>query len=165
MDPYVEVCKRFEDEHLRYVIVGVFGINFYSQQTGHLITTADCDILIPAQLTALRKALRILVAMGFSLKAGGEPLQELDPVVLKGILRARALVRGDRKDARVDLCTQIAGTQFVRLWRTQRQFLVEGVAVRVGALDELVASKQSADRPKDKLFLEQHKEVIQSMLR
>jgi hypothetical protein len=57
MDPYVEVCKRFEDERIRYVIVGVFGINFYARQVGEIITTADCDILIPAEFLAFRKAL------------------------------------------------------------------------------------------------------------
>jgi hypothetical protein len=44
MDPYVEVCRRFENARIRYVIVGVFGINLYAQQFGEIITTADCDV-------------------------------------------------------------------------------------------------------------------------
>ena len=44
MDPYVEVCKHFEEEGVHYVIVCVFGINFYAGQAGQVITTADCDI-------------------------------------------------------------------------------------------------------------------------
>ena len=39
MDPYAEVCKRFEDQHIRYLVVGVFGINFYARQAGQIITT------------------------------------------------------------------------------------------------------------------------------
>jgi hypothetical protein len=51
MDPYVEVFKQFAEEGIRYVIVGVFGINFYARQAGQIITTADCDILVPANFS------------------------------------------------------------------------------------------------------------------
>jgi hypothetical protein len=43
MDAYVEVCKRFEDERIRYVIVGVFGINFYARQLGFPLFEKDCN--------------------------------------------------------------------------------------------------------------------------
>jgi len=165
MDAYVEVCKRFAEEGVRYVIVGVFGINFYAQEVGEIVTTADCDILIPAEFPILRKALQLLADMEFALEAGGEPLPTLDPVILKGILRARAVVRADRDDARVDLCTRIAGVRFSELWENRRVFVLEGVNIHVGRLQQLIKSKRTANRPKDELFLEQHKEVIQSMLR
>jgi hypothetical protein len=165
MDPYIEVCKKFAENGIRYVIVGVFGINFYARQAGEIITTADCDILIPAEFPIFRKALQLLAAMEFALQAGGEPLPDLDPVVLKGILRARAVVRADRADARIDLCTRIAGVRFSDLWKNRREFVLEGVNINVGQLQQLIKSKRAANRPKDELFLEQYKEAIQSMLR
>lgn len=165
MDPYVEVCRRLEDESVQYLIVGVFGINFYSQQAGQIITTADCDVLLPAEFATLEKALATLWHMGFTLEAGGEPLPELDPSTLKGILRARAVVCAERPDARIDVCTQIAGATFQTLWRSHREFVVEETPIRVGPLQGLVKSKRRADRPKDRLFLEQHKEIIDSLLR
>ena len=164
MDPYIEVCKRFADDGIRYVIVGVFGINFYARQAGEIITTADCDILVPADFPVFRKALQLLAAMEFGLQAGSEPLPDFDPVVLKGILRARAVVRADRADARVDLCTRIAGVRFSELWKNRREFVLEGVNINVGRLQHLIKSKRAANRPKDELFLEQHKDAIQSML-
>ncbi len=99
MDPYVDVCRQFEDARVRYVIIGVFGINFYAQQAGEIITTGDCDILVPAELRAFRKALHTLVSMGFVLDAGNEPLPNLDSILVKGILRARAVVRAERADS------------------------------------------------------------------
>jgi hypothetical protein len=165
MDPYVDVCRRFEDARVRYVIIGAFGINFYAQQAGEIITTGDCDVLVPAQFRAFRKALTTLVSMDFVLDAGNEPVPNLDSALVKGILRARAVVRAERADARVDLCTQVAGTGFQELWEAHREFVVEGVKLRVGPLQGLVTSKQTADRPKDRLFLEQHKEIIETMLR
>jgi hypothetical protein len=165
MDPYAEVCKRFEDQRIRYLIVGVFGINFYARQAGQIITTADCDVLLPAGLAILRKALQTLKAMGFVFEAGGEPMPALDPAILKGVLRARAVVCAERPDARIDICTQIAGAEFEGLWRRHREFVVEGTIIRVGPLQALVKSKRLADRPKDRLFLEQHSEIIDSLLR
>ncbi len=165
MDPYVEVCKRFAEEGIRYVIVGVFGINFYARQVGEIITTADCDMLIPATFPTFQKAVRLLADMEFALEAGGEPLPTPDPVILRGILRARAVVRADTADARVDLCTQIAGVRFSELWKQRREFVVEGVTLYIGRLQQLINSKRAANRSKDELFLEQHKETIQSMLR
>src|SRR5437879_911638 len=48
MDPYVEVCTRLEAAGVRYLVVGAFGINLYAGQVGVVITTADCDLMIPA---------------------------------------------------------------------------------------------------------------------
>lgn len=165
MDPYLEACSRLEQAGIRYMIVGVFGINFYAQQMGHIITTADCDILIPAEIFFFQKALDALTSLGFVLEAGGEPLLDLDQALAEHILRARAVVVAERVDARIDLCTQIAGTDFRKLWRRHRQFLVEGIEIRVGPVRGLVESKRSADRPKDRLFFEQHKEIIEKVLR
>jgi len=164
-DPYVEVCKRLEDQRVRYLIVGVFGINFYARQAGQIITTADCDVYLPVEFATLRKALETLKAMGFVFEAGGEPLPELDPALLRGIFRARVVVLAERPDARIDICTQIAGAEFETLWRLRREFIVEDTIIRVGPLQALVKSKQLADRPKDRLFLEQHGEIINSLLR
>jgi hypothetical protein len=41
MDPYVDIFRRFGEADVQYVIIGVFGINFYAQGAGHLITTAE----------------------------------------------------------------------------------------------------------------------------
>lgn len=135
MDPYTEVCKQFAEKGIRYVIVGVFGINFYARQAGEIITTADCDILIPANFRVFRKALQLLTTLGFALEAGSEPLPHLDPVILKGMLRARAVVRADRAEARIDLCTQIAGVKFSTLWKNRREFVTEGIKINVGQLE------------------------------
>jgi hypothetical protein len=164
-DPYVDVCRRFEHAGVQYVIVGVFGINLYAQKAGQFITTADCDILVPAKPEILGKALKLLLEAGFLLEAGGEPLPEVDDVLLSGIVRARAAIRADRPDARIDLCLEIAGVTFDELWQDHRTFDVEEASVRVGDIGALVASKVAADRPKDRLFLELHKETIEALLR
>jgi hypothetical protein len=80
MDPYIEVCKRFADDGVRYVIVGVFGINFYARQAGQIITTADCDILVPADFPVFRKALQLLAAMDSPCKPAANLCRILTPL-------------------------------------------------------------------------------------
>lgn len=165
MDPYVEVCARFEAAGLRYLIVGAFGINLYAGQVGLVITTGDCDLLIPADVASLSTALRTLRDLHFSLEAGDEPLPDEDPVVLAGIVRARACVRASREDARIDLPLEISGASFDALWSSHRRFSVEGTTLRVAPLGDLIRSKQLAGRPKDRAFLEAHRAALEEMLR
>lgn len=165
MDPYVEVCARLEADGVRYLIVGAFGINLYAGQVGLVITTGDCDVMVPADVTTLTRALKGLRQLGFSLEAGDEPLPDEGPVVLAGIVRARACVRATREDARIDLPLEISGATFDALWPEQRRFLVEGVPLRVAPLSELVRSKQLAGRPKDRAFLEAHREALEDLVR
>jgi hypothetical protein len=165
MDPYVEACSRLDEAGVRYLIVGAFGINLYAGQVGAVITTGDCDLMIPADANALEAAVRTLRSLGFTLEAGGELLPDEDPVVLDGILRARACVRAMRPDARIDLPLEISGATFEALWPEQRRFTIEGRTLRVGPLAALVRSKQLADRPKDRAFLEAHRVALEEMLR
>jgi hypothetical protein len=118
-----------------------------------------------SELKSFRKALQTLVKIGFTLEAGDEPIVKLDAALVKGILRARAAVRAERPGASVDLCTQVVGMDFHEAWEAHRQFVMEGVTLRVGALQDLVKSKQLTDRPKDRLFLEIHREMIEALLR
>jgi hypothetical protein len=165
VDPYVEACARLEKAGVRYLIVGAFGINLYAGQVGVVITTADCDVMIPPDVRVLTKAVRALRKLGFSMEAGGDPLPDEDPAVLGGIVRARACVRAIRPDARIDLPLEISGASFDSLWSEHRRFNVEGATLRVGPLAALVRSKQLAGRPKDRAFLEAHRAALDEILR
>jgi hypothetical protein len=165
MDPYVRASRHLARAGVRHLIIGAFGVNLYARDAGQIITTADCDLLIPARLSALAKALKTLRRLGFKLEAGGEPLPTLDPVIVHGILRSRANVRAFRKGAQIDLALRIAGGTFGRFWKNRRTFVVEGVRLQVGSLADLIRSKQAAGRPKDRLFLGVFRSVLKDMLR
>jgi hypothetical protein len=165
MDPYLEACRGLEEAGVRYVIVGAFGINLYAAQVGVVITTADCDLMIPAEPAMLATAMRTLRGLGFTLAAGGEPLPDEDLAVLEGVVRARACVHADKPGASIDLPLQISGAGFETLWAQQRRMNVGGTMLRVGPLEELLRSKQLAGRPKDRVFLEVHRAALEEMLR
>jgi hypothetical protein len=165
MDPYVEACDGLERAGVRYLVIGAFGINLYAGEVGAVFTTADCDLMLAPDKDQLRRALEVLAALGYVFEAGGEPLPDLDPLVLAGIVRARAVVRAFRPDARIDLPLEAAGVDFEAMWSDQRRLVVEDVALRVGPLRMLIRSKQIADRPKDRAFLEAYRATLDEMLR
>ncbi len=157
------MCQAFEDRGVRYVLVGAFAINLYAGRIGVLVATADCDVRPPADLGSLAPALEVLRARGFELEAGTEPLGSR-PRDARGD-PARACVRASRADVLFDLPLEISGARFEELWIRQRRYSLDGVAIRLAPLDALVRSKHLADRPKDRAFLEAHREVLERLLR
>lgn len=128
----------------------------------------SCPWAIPSRRTtwtsgswpAARSTLR---AAGFALQAGGEELLP-DEVVAAGIVRQVATVRATRGQESVDLITWLRTLDFEELWRGQRSFTVRGAPVRTAPLEAILRSKQLAFRMKDRMFLEQFKEVITEAL-
>lgn len=164
MDPYAKICQSLNRARVRYVVVGVFGINLYAEEAGVVMTTADCDIILPPDVATLARTLSILRKSRFSMEAGHEPLPNEDRVVLTGIVRSRSVVRASRPPTRVDLTLQISGYSFDQLWRERRRFRLQGVVVKVAPLAAMVRSKELANRPKDRLFLETFRVELKEML-
>lgn len=164
MRAYAEICRAFDRARVPYVIVGAYGINIYAEGVGAVVTTLDCDFMLPPNAAILARAVRILRRLGFQLRAGDEPLVDEIPSALKGIVRSRAVVVGQRGNARVDLALSIAGCRFASLWKKHRRFRVQGTMIRVAPLADMVRSKQIADRPKDRMFLEVYRDALAPLL-
>ena len=163
MHPYAEACRRLAQARVPYVIVGAFGVNLYSERVGTVITTSDCDILLPADATVLSRALRALASLGYVFEAGREPfLYDLE--LLQGVIRARANIVARKEDIQLDLVIGIAGCRFEALWKRRRKFKVDGVLVRVAPLEDILRSKALAGRPKDRLFLETYRDALEQLL-
>jgi hypothetical protein len=164
MHPYAEACRRLAQARVPYVIVGVFGVNLYSERVGTVITTADCDFLLPADAAILSRALRALAGLGYAFEAGREPFLP-DPELLQGVVRARANIVARREDTQLDLVLEIAGCRYEDLWKRRRRFRVDDVLVRVAPLQDILRSKELAGRPKDRLFLETYRDALDNLLR
>ena len=162
--PYVRACRNLEKAGVRYVIVGAFGVDLYARDAGCVINTQDCDLLLPPDPAGLSRAIAVLKKLGYSLEAGGEPVdQDLD--LIRGIVRALGCVRAVKKSARIDLPLEIAGCRFESLWKRQRRVKVGGVTLRVAPLRDILRSKKLADRPKDRLFLATFEDALKQLLK
>jgi hypothetical protein len=163
VDPYVRACRDLEEAGVRYIIVGAFGVDLYARDAGCIIRTLDCDLLLPADPVVLGLAVAVLKKLGYSMQAGGEPVDQ-DPELLRGIVRARGCIRAVRKGARIDLPLQIEGCRFQALWKKHRRIEVGGVRLRVAPLRDILRSKKLANRPKDRLFLAAYQDALRQLL-
>lgn len=164
MRAYAEVCRALSRARVPYVIIGAFGVGLYAKEAGTLITTADCDLLLPTTPGVLARAIRALRRGGYAIEAGGEPLVDEDKSVLAAIVRARASVQARRRGTIIDLALQAAGCRFESLLKRSRRFSLKGVIVRVAALEDILRSKERAGRPKDLLFLETYRDALKQLL-
>lgn len=141
---------------VRFVLVGVGGINFYAKTGAQAFMTLDVDALLAPTVENLARAFETLAELGFVFEAGGEPFVDLrDELVLRRILERGACVAArHREGVQLDLMTAIAGFDFASLSEDATTFEVAGTPVRVGRLEKLLASKEASGRAKDRAFLE-----------
>jgi len=150
--------------NVRFVVIGVSGINHYAQTAGLVFTTQDRDLFLPADPKNELKAWQSCRGEGFELWCGDEPLGEpMDRVLAEQVVSRRALVRADGHGLLVDLSLVMAAFIFEDVWSRRRIFKVGRVAVPVASLKDIVASKAAAGRPKDRLFLATHEEALREL--
>lgn len=150
---------------MRFVLIGIAGVNYYAETAGLVFTTQDRDLFLPADPDNELRAWRACRREGFELWSGNEPLGEpLDEILAKQVVSCRALVRARAEDLLIDLTLVMAGFEFEDVWRKRRAFKVQGVNVPVASLSDIVASKAAAGRPKDQLFLATHEDALRQLL-
>lgn len=140
---------------VRFVLVGVGGINFYARTGGEAFATLDVDALLAPTVENLRRAFATLRNLGFEFEAGREPFVDHgDPLVLRRILERGATVSAYHAEGvQIDLMTSISGFDYASLAEDARTFEVAGVPVAVGRLEKLLESKAATGREKDRSFL------------
>jgi hypothetical protein len=159
MDEWIRACKALLRAEVRFLIVGAFGAELHFLHAANQIRTRDMDLLLPRDAGEVLRALLALREAGFTLQGGGEDLLP-DEVIAAGIVRQSATVKALRGDEWVDLMTWARGLDFERIWPERIQYELRGVSVPVAPLSDILRSKKEAFRMKDRLFLEQFKEVI-----
>ena len=159
MDEWIRACKALLGAEARFLVVGGFGVMLHFQRLAVQMATRDIDLLLPREPATMLSALLALRDAGFSLSGGGEPLLP-DEVIAAGIVRQSATVKAERNGESVDLMTWARGLDFEDLWPRRHPLEVAGVTVNVAPLEAILRSKKAAYRMKDRLFLEQFKEVI-----
>ena len=155
-NPYLDTLQALVRRQIPFILVGVGAINFYAKTPASIVATQALDILVPDDPPSLRDALAELAASGFELSVAGEPFLDVaDDVVLAAVLRAGAASHAQSASgAELDVTARIAGYSFQELASDAVGFRVGDVEVRVGRLGKLLRSKELADRPKDRAFLQ-----------
>lgn len=166
MDPFAAIVKALLDAQVRLVVMGVWGINYYAQSGATLFTTADRDMFLPPDPANLLQAWSVCEQRKLALWAGREPLDSpRDLLLAQRVVKFRAATSAIGDDGlQIDLSLVMAGFDFEHVWARRRIFLVDGVSIPVARLTDIVQSKATAGRDKDRLFLATHAEAIRGML-
>jgi hypothetical protein len=159
MDQWILACKALMKADVRFLIVGAFGAELHFLHGTLQILTRDMDLLLPRDPAEVLRGLLALRDAGFTLEAGGDQLLP-DEVVAAGIVRQSATVKARRGPEWVDLMTWSRDIEFSELWPRRVPFMVRDIEVPVAPLADILRSKKGAYRMKDRMFLEQFKEVI-----
>jgi hypothetical protein len=73
-DPFVEVLRGLHERQVRFVLIGVWGANYYSPAGSASFRTRDRKLFLPPDPLNLLRAWEACEAARVSLWAGNEPL-------------------------------------------------------------------------------------------
>jgi hypothetical protein len=166
VDPFSRLAQAFNDAAVRYVVIGVWGVNYYAQSAHTVFTTRDRDLFLPLEARNLVACWSACETIGLHLSSSGEPLDSpRDLWLAERVIDRRTLVTAtDHHGFDVDLTLVMAGCEFENVWQERRVFVTEGAEVPVARLLHIVTSKHTAGRDKDRLFLATHREALEEML-
>ncbi len=154
MDPYLRVIQAFNRAGVRYVVVGMSGINYYATRPSEAFGTMDYDVFLKPTMPNVQKAIRQLQDMEFTLGTAQGPIGLDD---LRMVIRTqRTIVATTADGLMVELLLAISGYTFEALVEDAMAIIVRGTPITVGRLEKLLRSKQIAGRPKDREFLKRY---------
>ena len=165
MDDFAGLVRSLRERDVRFVVIGVWGANYFAALSGTVFTTQDRDLFLPLDPDNLIRAWEVCESRGFALWSGPEPLDTPhDRFIADAIVARRALVRASLGELQVDLTLVMATFDFETVWSERRTFVEDGVEIPVARLTHIVESKAAAGREKDRLFLATHAEALRQLL-
>jgi hypothetical protein len=167
VDPFLDLARALIEADVRFVVIGVWGANYYATSASTVFRTEDRDLFLPPDPDNLVKCWAACERVGLELWGEGELLDKpRDRWLAERVVASRALVRATHGAALdVDLSLVMKGFEFDTVWNDRRTFVVEGVDIPVALLQYIVASKHAVGRDKDRLFLATHREALEQLLR
>lgn len=130
----IESFLRSLNEHeVRYVVIGAMAFPHH----GYARASLDVAVFIEPTPENATRALDAMAAFGF----------DTSDLVVDDLLQYKVLVR--HCVVQVDLHPFVAGAELDSTWRRSEEADVGGVPARVPCLDDLIAMKEAAGRPKD----------------
>jgi hypothetical protein len=162
-DPFTELARALIAADVRFVVIGVWGANYYA--TGRLFVTQDQDLFLPRSAANLSAAWLVCEQLGLDLGSNSGPLdQPRDDVLAEAVIRTSSLTTAtDGGMLQVDLTLVMAGHDFEEVHARRRIFVTDGVPIPVANLLDIVNAKRIANRP-NRLFLATHEAEIRHLL-
>ncbi len=165
--PLLPLIQRLNDERVRFVLMGLAGVNLYAQPNYELFLTQDFDLFLPEDPDNLVSAWSCCETHGLELWLNDEPLDRpRDRWLAERMVERRIVTRATGTDGlEVDLSPVMKGFDFDTVWGDRRVFTIDSVDVPTARLLHIVQSKEAAGRDKDRLFLATHRDALEQLLK
>lgn len=144
----IGLLQALADAEVPFVVIGGVAAVLHGSE----LLTRDVDVTTPTDDDALQRLADLLVGLGARLRDAEDVPIPIDPA----FLRSADTFTFATDLGPLDVLFRPAGAgDHARLERTAVTFdLGDGLVVRVASLDDLIAMKRAAGRPKDLLALE-----------
>jgi hypothetical protein len=144
-----ELLRRLDEAGVDFVVIG--GIAAIAHGSPQI--TRDLDIAYASDPENLERLGAALVALGATLRGVAEDV----PFVPDGrTLRHTRVLTLDTPDGPLDVLSEPDGSRgYAHLRANAIEATVSGVTVKIAGLDDLIAMKKAAGRPKDRIYVEE----------
>lgn len=127
------LLKSLNDHGVRYVVIGAAAFPIH----GYARATLDIDVLIDPTRENAERTYAALTAFGF----------DTSDLRVDDLLDFKVLVR--QYVVALDVHPHVAGVSFDEVWRKRTSGQFKSTTVYFASLDDLIAMKEAAGRPKD----------------
>jgi uncharacterized nucleotidyltransferase DUF6036 len=137
-DDFKELLSIFNDQKVKYLIVGGYAVSHHAQPRA----TKDIDLLVKPDAANGE-------AMYAALAKFGAPVQGLTPA---DFIEPSKFFRMGRAPVMVDILPAISGVDFDRAWTNRVEVVIDpetGLTATFISRDDLIAAKLAAGRPQD----------------
>jgi len=132
---YTDMLKCLNNAGVDYILVGGWAVNMY----GYIRATVDLDIWILADRA---NAQRVYAALG----EFGAPISNVKP---EDFAEDGIIFQIGVAPCRIDIITRISGVSYVDAARRTVPKEIDGVAVKVISIEDLITNKKASGRTKD----------------
>ena len=157
-DPYAVAIDKFNQNGVRYIVVGMSGINYYASEAKETFATQDFDIFIKPTISNVKKAIEVFKKLNYNLAVKKGELKE--SLIRKAVAEKNTISATDPYGIAFDLILKVSGYRFDEMESGATVFMIENVPVKVGKLRKLLRSKKIAARNKDKFFLKRYEILL-----
>lgn len=155
MSLYLPLFKALNEANVQYVVVGGIATILH----GYVRATSDVDLIVDLQVEETTRIINVLTEMGFKPKVPVQAIEFADPekrekwINEKG-MQVFAMYHPDKIGLTVDLFVHHP-IPYEELYQRSVVMDLDGVAVRVCSIDDLISLKKQAGRHKDLADIEQ----------
>ncbi len=134
---YRDILSCLKRAEARFLVVGAYAMAAH----GYPRATGDIDLWVEADTANAQRVHAALVAFG-------APVQQ---VTLEDLATVGNVIQIGVVPCRVDILTGIDGVDFASAWERRIGLTVDGIAIDVLSIDDLITNKSVTGRDKDAL--------------